>query len=77
MRGLRHFGAELSVDLSAIKWNYQYLIKNLRKGAALAAVVKADAYGLGVNQIVPVLARAGCNTFFVSTLDEVLSLIHI
>ena len=70
MRGLRHFGAELSVDLSAIKWNYQYLIKNLRKGTELAAVVKADAYGLGVNQIVPALARAGCNTFFVSTLDE-------
>ena len=33
-------------------------------------MVKADAYGLGMQQAAPALARAGCKTFFVATLDE-------
>jgi alanine racemase len=33
-------------------------------------VVKADAYGLGMQQAAPALARAGCKTFFVATLAE-------
>jgi alanine racemase len=33
-------------------------------------VVKADAYGLGMAEIAPALARAGCKTFFVATLGE-------
>jgi alanine racemase len=37
-------------------------------------VVKADAYGLGMAQVGPALAAAGCQTFFVATLDEGLSL---
>ena len=39
-----------------------------------AAAVKADAYGVGAERVAPVLARAGCDTFFVATLDEALSL---
>ena len=33
-------------------------------------MVKADAYGLGMAQAAPALARAGCKTFFVATLGE-------
>jgi len=33
-------------------------------------VVKADAYGLGVREVAPTLAAAGCGTFFVATVDE-------
>jgi alanine racemase len=33
-------------------------------------VVKADAYGLGMAEVAPALARAGCKTFFVATLGE-------
>ena len=33
-------------------------------------MVKADAYGLGMAEIAPALARAGCTTFFVATLGE-------
>ena len=33
-------------------------------------MVKADAYGLGMAQVAPALARAGCKTFFVATLAE-------
>ncbi len=33
-------------------------------------MVKADAYGLGVAEVGPALARGGCKTFFVATLGE-------
>ena len=33
-------------------------------------MVKADAYGLGMAEVAPALARAGCKTFFVATLGE-------
>jgi alanine racemase len=38
--------------------------------AECAAVVKADAYGLGAAKIIPALAVAGCRTFFVATPEE-------
>ena len=38
------------------------------------AVVKADAYGLGVAEVVPVLVEAGCTSFYVSSLEEGLAL---
>lgn len=41
--------------------------------AEAAAVVKADAYGLGAAAIAPALAAAGCRTFFVATLGEALT----
>jgi alanine racemase len=42
----------------------------LAADAECAAVVKADAYGLGMHRVAPALARAGCTTFFVATLAE-------
>jgi alanine racemase len=38
--------------------------------AECAAVVKADAYGLGMAAVASALARTGCKTFFVATLGE-------
>lgn len=38
--------------------------------ADCAAVVKADAYGCGVDQVASALAKAGCTTFFVAHLAE-------
>ena len=37
---------------------------------AVAAVVKADAYGMGADTVAPALAEAGCDTFFVARLQE-------
>ena len=62
-------GAVLTIDLGAVARNYRTLRDRL-KGAACAAVVKADAYGLGAKRIVRELAAAGCDTFFVATLSE-------
>ena len=61
--------AVLSIDLAAIAANYRLLAARLG-GGECAAVVKADAYGLGVAAVAPALALAGCRIFFVATLDE-------
>ncbi len=42
----------------------------LHPGATTAAVVKADAYGLGAAKVARALKTAGCLTFFVAYLDE-------
>jgi alanine racemase len=38
--------------------------------AECSAVVKADAYGTGIEQAVPALARAACRTFFTAHVSE-------
>jgi alanine racemase len=58
----------LKIDLSAIAANWNTLAK--RALAECAAVVKANAYGCGIDPISGTLAQAGCNTFFVSDLPE-------
>ena len=62
--------AEILIDLGALRKNYRSLRQELARGAELAAVVKADAYGLGAERVVPVLVDEGCATFFVATLEE-------
>jgi alanine racemase len=66
-------GAILTIDLDAVADNYRRLCEKL-DGAACAAVVKADAYGLGMARVAPALARAGAQTFFVAQLDEAIAL---
>ena len=62
-------GAVLTIDLGAIGENYRRLKRRLGN-VACAAVVKADAYGLGMSEVAPTLAGAGCGTFFVAHLSE-------
>jgi alanine racemase len=61
--------AILTIDLGAIARNWRRL-SDLCAAAECAAVVKADAYGLGMRQVAQVLAAIGCKTFFVATLSE-------
>lgn len=63
----------LTIDTAAVVANWQTLRKHFT-GSETAAVVKADAYGLGMEQIAPALAKAGCDTFFVATLTEAIAL---
>ncbi len=62
-------GAILTIDLAAIQKNYRILLDRLN-GIPLAAVVKADAYGLGAERIGQALAKAGCDIFFVAHVNE-------
>ena len=59
----------LTVDLDAIIANWRKLEKAAIP-AECAGVIKANAYGCGVEPVARALAAAGCNTFFVATLDE-------
>ena len=71
--GLARAGALLSIDLGAVRANYRLLRRRL-DGTACAAVVKADAYGLGAARVAPALAAEGCRHFFVAHLDEAIAL---
>ena len=67
------YGAFLTIDLDCIAANYRALQEKVGS-VETAAVVKANAYGLGVEQIAPVLQTAGCKSFFVATLEEAIQL---
>lgn len=62
--------SELSVDLDAIAANWLSLKARLSRDADCAAVVKADAYGLGARQVAPHLYKQGCRHFFVAHAGE-------
>jgi alanine racemase len=66
----RRAGAILCIDLDALAENYRILAGRAAPGVDCAAVVKADAYGLGMARVAPVLFTAGCRRFFVAHLDE-------
>ncbi|MBN06720.1 MAG: alanine racemase [Rhodospirillaceae bacterium] len=66
-------GANLLIDLDAIAANYR-LLQREAEGAEVAAVVKADAYGMGMAEVAPVLSDAGCRTFFTATSEEGIAL---
>lgn len=62
-------GAVLTVDLDAVAANYRLLAARAA-GAVVAGVMKADAYGLGMDRVAPALVRAGCRVFFTAHLEE-------
>jgi alanine racemase len=59
----------ITVDLGQIAANWKALAAKVAP-ARCAAVVKADAYGLGAERVVATLVRAGCTAFFIATPDE-------
>jgi len=61
--------AVLTIDLGALARNFKLLAERAAP-AECAAVVKADAYGLGVEPVMRALLGAGCRTFFVATAGE-------
>ncbi|HXW42867.1 MAG TPA: alanine racemase, partial [Xanthobacteraceae bacterium] len=61
-------GATLTINLTAIAYNYDRLAK--RTDAECAAVLECNAYGCGVDWIAAALAKSGCRTFFVTNLAE-------
>src|ERR1700761_7188739 len=61
--------ARLTVRLGAIVSNFRS-VQRMAGPAAVAGVVKADAYGMGMPPVARKLAEAGCDTFFVARLEE-------
>jgi alanine racemase len=68
MKNLSQQVGRLTIDLGAIKRNWQLLSD--RSQCCVAAVVKANAYGLGVDRVAPALYSQGCRDFYVATLAE-------
>ncbi|KOF22084.1 alanine racemase [Ensifer adhaerens] len=59
----------LTIDLNALADNWRSM--NARSGKArAAAVLKADAYGLGIDEAAPALYAAGARDFFVANAEE-------
>ena len=61
--------ANLHIDLDALVANWRMMQRRVEPAYA-AAVVKADAYGLGAKQAATALAKAGCNCFYVAWAEE-------
>lgn len=60
----------LAVDLAAVRANAQYLVR--KTGKMLIAVVKADAYGHGLKEVVGALDKVA-RLYAVATADEALA----
>jgi alanine racemase len=59
----------LTINLDALKANYR-LLASRAAPSKTGANVKANAYGLGIDAVVPALVDEGCSDFFVATLSE-------
>jgi alanine racemase len=59
----------ITIDLDALTANYR-ACRDAVAPADCAAVVKADAYGLGIDRISKTLFHAGCRQFFTATHRE-------
>ncbi len=64
----------LEIDTQAIKYNLESIQKHVGKGVALFPVIKADAYGTGVESTQDALVQAGIETVVVAIVDEAVEL---
>ncbi|NLW10981.1 MAG: alanine racemase, partial [Clostridiaceae bacterium] len=62
------------IDLDALSANIRMIRTKVRRSCEIMAVVKADAYGHGVDRAVPVLLEGGASRLAVSMLDEAIQL---
>ncbi|MBA3814136.1 MAG: alanine racemase [Alphaproteobacteria bacterium] len=64
----------LVIDLDAVAHNYHTLSARVRKGVICAAVLKANAYGMGVREVATRLYHEGCRHFFLAQISEAIEL---
>jgi len=64
----------LTINLSAITGNFKKIQGVAASNCAVAAVVKANAYGCGTAAVASALHKAGADKFFIATLTEGLEL---
>jgi alanine racemase len=62
-------GGILSINLAALAANWKHL-RSLSTPSECGAVIKANGYGLGLEEVAGRLHREGCRTFFVADLSE-------
>ena len=64
----------LRINLNTISLNYKKIQKNITKTSTVSAVLKSNAYGLGLSHIAAKLIKIGCNSFFLNSIKETLHL---
>lgn len=64
----------IKINLTNLAHNYNYLKNIVGPKVTCAAAVKANAYGIGDQQVVETLSKQGCNDFFVAHIEEALNL---
>lgn len=60
----------LTISLPAVAANWRQIGSLVGPDCTVAAVVKAQAYGLGAVPVTHALLDAGCRVFFLATIDE-------
>ena len=73
MQGFSNNTGVLTVNLEALTSNYRLLQEKAGQNCAVAGIIKANAYGLGLEQVANTLTQLECPQFFVATLDEALN----
>ena len=62
--------SEITINEKAVKKNILFLKNKLGKNVRISSVVKANAYGHGIEQIVPLFEKEGIDHFSVFDYDE-------
>jgi len=65
-----HSPSEILISASAYSHNLAWLRRELGPGVVLASVVKANAYGHGIDVMIPLAERLGVRDFAVFSADE-------
>ena len=61
---------ELHISLPNLHNNLRFFCQLTKNRAELSAVVKSNAYGLGITKIVPEMEKFGVRNFFTATISE-------
>ena len=72
---MTHCRVTLEVDLDLLAKNFQAILSRVAP-AEVMAVIKANAYGLGVNEVASVLKKNGASYFAVADVNEAIEIHH-
>lgn len=72
---MSHHRVRLEVDLDLLAKNFQAILRRVAP-AEVMAVIKANAYGLGVNEVAEVLKKNGAAYFAVADVNEAIEIHH-
>ena len=68
------YSNRLDINLSALSHNYRRMIERLDNNTQIVAIVKANAYGHGVFEVVNCAMREGITFFGVANFQEAIEL---
>lgn len=62
----------MEIDLRKIEKNYKKILDKMGRNVIPAAVLKSDAYGIGINEVSQIMLKCDCKNYFVTYIDEAL-----